>query len=216
MAVPAGDVPPARRRMASIAFGLIEPVSKVHFRSIGGGSADNGDLGVQFGAQYVQFLTPRLGAGLGVEYMNRSATFSTRLFPAADAGVQGETWLMLGLLRYSLTDRGWARPFVLLGAGGAWNKTIVDVRPSVWADTGTKETRRLIDDGAWTPAASLRAGLDLDLDAAKPGFLTFEAGWTALASARYGSTPRGKALGLSEVSAPLSVLSFTARYAWRF
>ncbi|MCR4296210.1 MAG: hypothetical protein NUW21_11800, partial [Elusimicrobia bacterium] len=37
--------PEERRRMVSIGVGLVEPVSKVHFGAVGGGSADNGDLG---------------------------------------------------------------------------------------------------------------------------------------------------------------------------
>ena len=214
---PARAAPSDRRRqLLSLGFGLIQPVSRIDFHSIGGGSADNGDLGAQFGAQYVYFLSPRLGAGLDVDYFDRSGTLSERLFPSASASVAGDTWLMLGILRYSFTDRGIARPFVLVGAGGARNSETVDVRPSgLWADTSTHETRRLIDDSAWTPAASVRLGLDFDVDAFAPGVVTLEAGWTGLAGARYGATPQGQKLGLSNISGPLNVISFTARYGWR-
>lgn len=205
-----------RRQLVSLGLGLIAPVGRVSFKSIGGGSADNGDLGAQFGFQYLYFLTPRLGAGVDVDYFGRGGTRSEGLFPAAAASVGGDTWLMLGILRCSFTDTGKARPFVLVGAGGARNTETIDVRPSVWADTGTHETRRLIDDSAWIPAASVRIGLDIDVDALEPGTVTFEAGWTGLASARYGATPRGRALGLGSVSGPLNVISFTARYGWRF
>lgn len=204
------------RHMISIGAGLAAPVSRVHFRSIGGGSADNGDLGVRLGAQYLYFATPLLGAGFEADYVSRGGTLSTRLYPAADARVAGDTWLMLGILRYSPREAGKVRPFVLAGAGGSWNKTTIDVQPSVWADTGTRETRRLIDDGAWAPAASVRLGLDIRLDALSPGCLTLEAGWTGIASAGYAATPRGRALGLDGISAPLHLLSFTARHAWRF
>lgn len=214
--VPARAAPPERRQLVSLGLGLIEPVSKVHFRSIGGGSADNGDLGAQLGAQYVYFLSPRVGVGLDVNYFSRSGTLSTRLYPAADASVSGDTWLMLAILRCSLAERGMARPFILLGAGGGWNKTTIDVHPSVWADTATHETRRLVDDSAWTPATSVRLGLDIDADVLAPGLVTLEAGWTGLAGARYAATPRGEALGLRNVSGPLSLIAFTARYGWRF
>lgn len=214
----AGDAAPAaeRRRLVSIAAGLVQPVSRIDFGSVGGGSADNGELGVQLGAQYVRFLTPCLGAGVSVDYFSRGGTVSTRLYPSADASVSGDTWLMLGVLRYSLRARGRARPFILVGAGGAWNRLWVDVRPSSWPDTATHETRRLLDDGAWTPAASARLGLDLDFDAAAPGLVTLETGWTGLGSARYAATPRGEARGLRGVAAPLRLLLFTARYGWRF
>jgi opacity protein-like surface antigen len=212
---PGEAAPSSRRQFVSVGIGLMEPVGSVNFHSIGGGSADNGDLGGQVGVQYVYFLTPRLGAGLDFDYFNRGGTISERLYPSASASVGGDTDLLLAVLRYSLADRGTARPFVLVGAGGGWNTTTVDVRPAVWADTGTHETRRLIDDGAWVPAASVRLGVDLDLGALQPGVVTFELGWTGLASARYGATPQGQALGLSGVSGPLNIISFTARCGWR-
>lgn len=214
--VPLPGVPPERRRLVSVAVGLAQPVSRIHLGVPGGGAADNGDLGAHFGAQYVHFLTPRLGAGLDVDYASRGGTVSTRLYPAADARVAGDSWVMLGVLRWTLRDRGAARPFVLVGAGGAWNKTTVDVKPSTWPDTATQETRRLVDDGAWVPAASARIGVDLRPDDAAPGFVTLEAGWTGLGSAGYAATPRGEARGVSGATGPLHILTFTARYGWRF
>ena len=211
--------PPAfddRRQLLSIGMGVAEPLGGVNFHSIGGGSASDGDLGVQFGAQYLYFLSPRLGVGVDTDYIDRTGTVSPRLLPSATSSVGGDTWLMLGILRYELADKGPRRPFVLVGAGGAWNETTVDARPALWTDTGTHETRRLIDDGAWVPAASVRLGMDFDLDAAKSQMITLEAGWTGLASAHYAATPAGAQLGLSNVSGPLNILSFTARYGWGF
>lgn len=213
----AQTAPPPRRHMFSAAVGLAEPVSRVDFKSIGGGSADNGDLGVQLGAQYLYFPGKRLGGGFEASYVSRSGTLSTRLYPAADARVAGDSWLMLGVLRYSLRDHGWARPFVLVGAGGAWNKTTIDVQPSEWADTGTREVRRLIDDSAWAPAASARLGVDVEVDALSPGFFSFEVGWTGIASSGYSPTPRGTNAGLGGgVKAALQLVSFSARHCWRF
>lgn len=205
------------RQLLSLGAGLIQPVGHVDFKSIGGGTADNGDLGLQFGAEYLYYLTPRLGAGLDVDYFDRSGTLSEGLFPAASSSVNGDTWLMLGILRWSFAERGRYRPFVLAGAGGARNSETVDVRPSNWADTNTHETRRLIDDSAWAPAASARIGFDVDVGDVSPGgLITFEAGWTGVASERYAATPRGQAQGLSGISGPLNILAFAARYGWRF
>ena len=144
------------KQMISLGFGLAQPLGRVDFKSIGGGAADNGDLGAQFALQYLYFLTPRLGAGLDVDYISRSGTVSEGLFRNASSSVNGDTWLMLGILRWSLREHGRWRPFVLAGAGGARNSETVDVRPANWADTNTQETRRLIDDSAWVPAASAR------------------------------------------------------------
>lgn len=213
---PPGAAKAPRRDMLSLGFGLIQPVSQIDFHPIGGGSADDGGFGAQIGAEYVRAVAPRLGAGFDADYFDRSGTVSPRLYPSGTASVGGDSWVMLGILRYSLTDRGRARPFLLAGAGGAYNTTTVDMRPATWADTGTHETRRLIDDSAWVPAASIRAGVDFNVDALDPGVLTLEVGWTGLASARYAATPQGEALGLGGVSGPLNILSFTARYGFRF
>lgn len=198
----------------SLGLGLDAPLGHVDFRPIGGGGADDGDLGIQLSAQYVHPLSTRLGAGLGVDYFDRSGTISPRLLSGATASVGGDSWVALGLLRWSLADRGTARPFVLVGAGGAWNTTTVDARAAAWPDTGTHETRRLIDDGAFVPAGSVRFGVDLRPESVRPGTVILEVGWTWLDSARYAATPAGRTLGLSGVSGPLNVVSLTARYGW--
>lgn len=212
------DEPPPvlRKQRFSIGIGLVQPLSKIDFRPLGGGEASNGDLGSRIGAEYLYFLTPRIGAGFSVDYIDFTGTRSESLYPAAASSVSGDTWLMLGILRCTLRDHGAARPFVLIGGGGARNTTVVDVRPGNWPDTNTHETRRLVDDTVWTPAAAARIGVDLDVEAFQPGILTLETGWTGLASRHYGPTARGAALGLSGVDGPRNVLSFTLRYGWRF
>ena len=205
------------RHFVSLGVGFAVPANNIDFHSIpNGGQASNGDLGVQYGAQYVYYLTPRLGAGVNVDYFDRSDTISSGLFPNATASVGGETLLTLGILRYTLADDGWIKPFVLAGAGGARNSTTVDVRAANWADTNTHETRRLVDDTVWAPAATARVGIDLRPASIERGVVTIEAGWTGVASERYGATPRGVAQGISGVSGPLNFITFTARYGWRF
>lgn len=208
---------PERKHMVSLGIGFDVPTNNIDFHSIpGGGEGSNGDLGVQFGFQYLYFVTPRLGLGGNFDYFDRDYTISPGLFPNATSSVGGDTLLMMGIARYSLADEGWMRPFVLAGAGAARNSTTVDVRASNWSDTNTHETRRLIDDTVWAPAASLRAGLDFYIAPIEPGVVTFEAGWTGLASERYGATPQGRAQGIGSVSGPLNYITFTARYGWRF
>lgn len=219
-----GPVLPARhgsaaRNLLSPGIGPLVPLGGVDFHSIGGGDASNGDLGALIGLQYLRLLTPRLSAGLDVDYMSRSGTLSERLLPIAASSVFGDTWLALAVVRCSLRERGAARPFFLLGAGGHRTSTLIDARPhvgSAWADSQTRETRRLVDDGVWGPAASVRVGLDFVNDDGSPGIITFEAGWTGLASGHYDATPQGQSLGLSGVSGPINLFSVAARYGWSF
>ena len=206
-----------KRQMFSVSAGLIRPMSRVGFGGVnGGGSASNGDTGFQIGGQWLYLPTPNLGAGLEIDYADRTGSISPRLFPNSISSAHGDSWLMLGVLRGWLPRIGRARPFVLGGAGYAYNTLSVDVRASNWADTNTQETRRLVDDARWTPAASARLGLDFEVPSTRGGIFTVEAGWLGLAGAKYSSTPQGAALGILDVSAPLNVLAFSARYGWRF
>jgi hypothetical protein len=97
------------------------------------------------------------------------------------------------------------------------NSTTIDATPLpgyYWPDTGTNEPRRLINDSAWVFSSTLRLGIDFHVFS--PSVFGLEAGWNWLSGAGYAATPQGKALGLSEVSAPLSTFVFAARFGWRF
>lgn len=202
------------RDLLSLSAGLVRPTSRVG--GVGGGRATNGDTSVLLGAQWLRELSGPLSAGLELDYMDRVGTVSPRLFPAAVSRVKGDSWLLLGVARASLPRLGRARPFLLAGAGGAYNTLSVDVRASNWADTNTQETRRLVDDAKWVPAACARAGVELEA----PGtdgraVVVLEGGWTGLGGARYAATPQGEALGWRDVTAPLHVIAFSARFGWR-
>lgn len=200
--------------LLSVSAGLVRPGSRVG--GPGGGSATNGDTGLRLGAQWLREVAGPVAAGLELDYMDRAGTVSPRLFPAAVSSVKGESWLLLGVARASLPRLGPARPFLLAGAGGAYNTLAVDVRASNWADTNTQETRRLVDDAKWVPAASARLGVQLEAPGtAGNAVVILEGGWTGFGGARYAATPQGEALGWRDVTAPLHVIAFSARLGWR-
>jgi hypothetical protein len=201
----------------SIDFGLAAPLNDVNFSAIGGGSASNGDVGPLIGFQYLYFTSPRVGWGGEFHYCARSTTDSPGLLASSDSHVFGDTLLLLGVMKYSLVERGSVRPYVLLGAGAHRTSTTIDARPMpgfAWSDTQTDERRRLVDDSATGFAGSARLGLDFGF--ADPGVFALEIGWTALGSASYGATPQGQALGLSQVRGPLNYFTFAGRWGWSF
>lgn len=204
-------------QMVTFDLGLIAPTDDVSFSGIGGGSASNGDVGPLVGLQYFYFVTPRLALGPGFEYFHRSATASFGLLPNAFSNVYGDTLSLQVLARYFLTDKGRTRPYLLAGVGPALNSTTIDATPLPgygWQDTGTGETRQLINDSAWVFSSTLRLGIDFHVFS--PSVFGLEAGWNWLSEAGYAATAQGKALGLSQVSAPLSTFVFAARFGWRF
>ena len=200
----------------SFDFGLAIPLNTVNFHQIGGGEANNGDVGPALGAQYLHEVAPRAALGVDVHWYYRSVTDSPDLLNASSSRVLGDTLLMMGALKYELTDHGSARPYLQLGAGAHRTSTTIYVRPDTgftWSDTATSERRRIVDDAAWGAAFSARLGVDLAI--AEPYVFSVEAGWTGLTSANYRATRQGAALGLSGVSGPLNFFTLAARMGWR-
>lgn len=206
-----------RRQSLSLDFGLAAPLSSVDFSGIGGGSANNGDLGPLIGLQYLYYTSPRIGWGVELNYYDRSQTDSPALVSNSFAHVSGDSLLLLGDLKYALTSEGSVRPYVLLAAGTHRTSTTIDARPNpgfAWSDTGTGEPRRLVDGSSWGAALSVRLGLDFGF--ADPGVFGLEAGWTGLTNAGYQPTPQGQALGLSRTSSMLNYFTLAGRWGWTF
>jgi hypothetical protein len=205
------------RQSLSLDFGLAAPLSSVNFSGTGGGSASNGDVGPLIGLQYLYYSSPRIGWGLEVDYYNRSPTDSPDLVPSSFAHVAGDSLLLMGNLKYALTDQGSVRPYILLGAGAHRTTTTIDAHPDpgfAWRDTGTNESRRLADGSSWGPAISIRLGLDFGF--ADPSVFGLEAGWTGLANASYQPTGQGQALGLSGASGMLNYFTLAGRWGLNF
>lgn len=203
----------------SFGFGLAAPLSDVDFGAIGGGRANDGDLGPLFGLRYLRSLTPRFAAGVDFDYLHRSATDSPDLLPLADASVIGDNLLFMGVARWHLIDHGTARPYILAGAGLSRSWTRIEAAPIpgfAWTDTNTDEKRRLIDDSAWAFAGTARLGMDFSWDFADPAVFSLEAGWTALQRRTYAATRSGRDLGLDSVSSRLNLFTFAARWSWRW
>lgn len=207
---------PARQQLG-IDLGLSIPTGDVDFASVGGGTASNGDVSASVGGHYLYFPRPRLGVGFGVEYLARGPTSSPGLLPAADSEVSGGSVALMGLLKWILAFGDTVQPYVLAGLGTARSWTVVDSQPRpgfVWSDTGTDETRRLVDGRAWTPAGTARLGLEFW--PASPGVFGIEAGWTAIGAANHGATAAGRAIGLSGVSGAIHIITVGGRWGWRF
>lgn len=207
------------KNLISFALGLAAPLSSVDFGSIGGGSANNGDLGPLIGLRYLRGLTKRFAAGVDFEYFHRGGTHSPGLLPLADASVTGDNLLLMGVGRWHFLDHGAVRPYLLGGAGVSRSWTRIEAAPIpgfAWTDTNTDEVRRLVDDGVWALAGTALAGVDFDWEFAEPAVFSLEAGWTGLQRKRYGATAKGRELGLESVRAPLNLFTLAARWSVRW
>jgi hypothetical protein len=170
-----------------------------------------------FGLQYLYHVSPRVAWGLEFHYLDREDADSASLVPSSEARVSGDSLVVLGVAKCSLTDRGYARPYVLFGAGADRTSTTIVAHPLPgfsWSDTGTAEPRTLVDDSAAGLAASIRLGIDFG--SMGPGVFGLETGWTGLTNATYSATPQGRALGISGVSGSVSYYTFAARWGFDF
>lgn len=203
----------------SLALGMAAPLSDVDFGAIGGGRANNGDLGPLVGLRYLRSASRRFAAGFDFEYAHRGGTDSPGLLRLADASVSGDNLLFMGVARWFIVEAGAARPYLLAGAGVSRMSTRIEAAPIpgfAWTDTNTDEVRRLVDDDRWALASTARVGVDFDWDFANPTVFSLEAGWTGLQSRRFEATAQGRDLGLESVSGPLHLFVLAARWSWRW
>jgi opacity protein-like surface antigen len=198
-------------------LGFASPLSRISASDTGGNSGRNGETGVHLGTQYLYQNTPRLGTGVNLEYFNRSATSDFGLIPSAETNVYGGTFQILGVMKYSFTSYGSARPYFLGGVGMDHTSTVIDATPLPgfsWSDTGTWETRRLADDDHWGLATTARLGIDFSL--IESMIATFEVGWMGIHNRAYQTTSAGKDLGLNDVTGNLRSLIVAMRWGWKF
>jgi hypothetical protein len=207
----------SRRQQLAFTLGITAPLNDVDFRSIGGGDANNGDVGGHVGLRYLYRISEPVDLGVDFDYHHRGYTSSFGLLPSAEASVGGDTLLFMGLARWMPRRDRRVRPYLLGGGGLHQTSTIIDAVPQVgfaWSDTGTAEVRRLVDDSAWGMAMTGRAGVEMDVS--DPAVFSFEVGWLGLDSQSYDATSSGRDLGLAGVKAPVHALVLSARYGLRF
>jgi opacity protein-like surface antigen len=205
------------RDMLSIDVGLDAPLTGVSIPGSGGDTTSNGDVGPLVGVEYLHSLTPLLSVGADFEYMYRSPTATPNLLPGAISNVSGNTEMLLAVAKLALTDRGYARPYLLAGLGVDNTSTLIDATPRpgfAWPDTGTSESRTLVDGSSWGLASTLRFGIDFNVY--DPVVFSVEAGWTALDNGRVAATSSAQSVGLSGLSGPLDFFTVAGRWGWRF
>jgi opacity protein-like surface antigen len=197
-------------------LGIAIPVSDIDFNGIGGSSVSNGTVGPLVGIQYIYQLSDQFGLGPEFDYFHRAGHHSNDLVPLAESEVSGDSFLLMAVARWLFTTTGYARPYVSAGIGAHHSTTFVDAFPQagfVWSDTGTNETRRLVDGGVWSAAASLRFGVDL---ISHDTVTAFEVGWSRLGSGTYPATAAGRFLGLNDVERHIDAVMVNFRLGGRF
>jgi outer membrane protein W len=194
-------------------FGGVSPSSKISIQ----GTDSVGNTGLAIGGRYLHAtIYPALSIGGEILSMMPGSNTSGVLITNADSTIQMKTITFMADAKLAKPD-GAVRPWGLVGLGFHSTNMHLDSTPKpgfAWTDTGTRETRTVVDSTKAGVAATLQAGLDFPLS---DQFTVGVAGvWYALGSTTYDATPSAKAFGLTSISGSMSNLGFLASANYRF
>jgi opacity protein-like surface antigen len=176
------------------------------------------DTGGSLGLQYVYYLkgSPAIGLGLDLIGNGLEDHDASNVFPNYDSTSHFRPGTTLAIMRLAY-PKGVFRPYILGGLGFHTTRFLLQLRPngsSTWSDTGTNETRDIVDDKATGFAAAFGFGADAFITEAF--FIGMELRGTYLGKTNYGVTPAGRALGFNEVDDDLSVGNILFRTGFKF
>jgi opacity protein-like surface antigen len=149
---------PGRVNEISARIGGFSPNSRLTIDN----PASIGQSGIAAGARYVRALTPSVGVGLDFNIMAPGAHDTTTMINNLSSSTKFDIKTVLLLLRYRWEFHRFL-PYVLGGVGMHSTSLKIQSRPLRffnWSDTGTQETRTIVDDTASGFAMSLEGGID--------------------------------------------------------
>jgi opacity protein-like surface antigen len=155
--------------------------------------------GAAIGAQFVHFLSARPNIGLGIDVLRSSLQEedSSTINPTYNTKSRFQPTTVMALAKVTFGE-GKIHPYLFGAMGFHRNSFYLDFEPKTtspgWSDTGTRETRRFIDNTVTGFAGG--AGIGMDISLTSNLFIGAEARGTYLGSGDYGTTAQAKALGL--------------------
>lgn len=180
------------------------------------GTDDLAGPGYSFGAQYFRQLGPNFSTGVEIEKLGGTQHNSLTLINNLFTYSQFDSLTMMVLARLS-SGEGKIRPYGIGGVG--FHSTTIQInsfpQPGfTWADTGTVETRNVVNSTKSAAALTLQAGVNDTINES----VSFGAGvaYYYLAAATYDASPDAKKLGLLGINQPLAGIRLVADLNFRF
>lgn len=202
----------------SLDIGPSFPLTSIDITNVGGGKETAGTTGLAIGGQFLYDLRKDIGLGLDINHYGTGDRTSSSFIPAADSTLNSSVTSVLAVWKFSMLTDGKVWPYIIGGLGMASANLKVDAKPSagfVWRDSGTNETRSLVD--KTNTAFSGAVALGLDVPITSQIFLGAEARYTFVASATYDTTPRTFVnTGVSSVQGTQAFIATTAHLAYKF
>ncbi len=177
---------------------------------------DVGKSGTAFGFRYIRNVNDRVGVGLEMNLLNAGEHESTTLMTNGISTTKLNTLATLGIVRVRF-GRERFRPYALGGFGIHSTSLQLDSKPQVgfvWSNTGTSETRTLVDSRKTGVALALEGGFDYHFnDTVSAGAFL---GWHLQSETTYDATAAGRAGGLTGIKGSFSGIALGGSFSARF
>lgn len=193
-------------------------VSNVCSGGVCGGKEKAGSTGLSIGGQYLYNLREDIGIGVDVNYFGSGDKTSSTFIPRGESTLSSKMTTVLAVYKYTFTTKGAVWPYVIAGLGFGSSNLKVDAKPAagfVWADTGTAETRSMMDSTKTVFASAIGLGMDIPIN--QRIALGGEVRWVGCGSANYDSTQAAKSgFGVNGVDGSLNQVLVTAKVGYKF
>lgn len=186
----------------TLKLGPTIPLSSI---SLGGPGDKIGGVGIYLGLEFAHQYSEHLALGAELGFVKRTTIHSTAIVENGNASVSGSSRFLLGSARWSIAPTAKFKPFVGARLGLHNSQIELESTPApdnYWSDTGSSESRTLVDDNAWGLAYGLTGGAEYWL---KESLLAgFEVQFLSTSKSTYKTTPIASGLGLQGINGSLS------------
>jgi len=177
---------------------------------------EDGSQGLNWSADFLHKIARQVSIGIGGGHFSSGDNTETTFVPNTSSTVSSKMTSILALGRLDLTSSAKFVPYVIAGIGWARNSLTVSALPdSTWSDTGTSESRTLVDDSG--SALGYAAGAGVDVALSDRIFLGVEARYQGSTRRSFDVTPQGESvMDQGSVSTALKMVILGIKAAVRY
>jgi opacity protein-like surface antigen len=204
-------------QLLAVQGGVSVPLTELDYNAAGGTKDTFADPGGSFGVQYLYQVLPMLGLGLDLANSSYSDRFSNILIFNASSVSGGHSFDVLPVVHVAFIPESRVHPFVEGGIGVSNTALKIEATPDaghVWANTGTREKRTLID--STKSGAAIMMGGGVDFFITDHLFLGASGRFLFYAKRTYDATDLGNQSGFGPVDGTLATFNSLFRLGWKF
>jgi len=194
-------------------YGRGSPRGSYHF---GDWIKQEGPRGPEWSADFLHESSERVYVGIGGGHFHSGDEVSQTLVPNTDATFSTRMTSILALGRLDLSSNPKLMPYAIVGIGWVRYSLVVQGVPATsWSDTGTSESRTLVDDAKNT--VGYTAGLGVDLAVTDRLYIGIDARYQGAVKQHFDTSAAGQvATGTKELTVPLGAFLLGAKVGVKY